>query len=84
MFGRFIHVAYIIYFFSVLCYYFTVRIYHNSFTHPIVDRNLGCLQFGTITKKAAINIVYISFGRYNHTLMDLYTGLELLYHRIYD
>ena len=62
VFGRFIHVAYIIYSFSLLCYYFTVWIYHNSFTHPIVDRNLGCLQFRTIKNKAAINILYISLA----------------------
>ena len=62
----------------------TVWIYHNLFTHPIVDRNLGCLQFGGIMNKAAVNILYMSFGRYKHSFLGIYTGLELLHHRLYD
>lgn len=33
-----------------------IRRCYNTFIHVSVDRYLGCVQFGAITKKAATNI----------------------------
>lgn len=77
-----LHISFILFFIAEL--FSTVWIYHNLFTHPVIDGNLGSLQFGAIMNKATMNILYLSFGRYKHLLLDLYTGLELLDCRLYD
>ena len=35
--------------------------YHNVFTHLPTEGQLGCVQLGAVTSKAAVHALYMSF-----------------------
>lgn len=66
-------------FFYITEQYSVIGMYHNLYAHSPADRHLGCLQFGAIINKAAINTSIQSFcGTISSFLLGKYQGMEML------